>query len=95
MHHRRSLISLVLAAALFAGPVLASAHDPDHGLQPGASHGCVVCVYAHGSGHGALPTAPQLVLAATAEAPDTLLAGDHLAVTVRLHPIRGPPALPS
>lgn len=95
MRSRRPLVSLLLAAALFAGPVLAGAHDPDHGLQPGASHGCVVCVYAHGSGHGALPATPQLVLAATAEAPATVLAGDRLAVTVRLHPIRGPPALPS
>ena len=92
MRRRLPLISLVLAAALLAGPVLASAHAGDHALQP-ASHACVVCVYAHGAGHGALPATPELVLTATAEAPEIPLAVAHAAVTVRLHPIRGPPVL--
>lgn len=90
--HRRSLVSLVLAAALFAGPVLASAHDSDHGLQE-AAHGCVVCVYAHGAGHGALPVALTLVLAGPVAAPDATAAPVQVALAVRLHPIRGPPAL--
>jgi hypothetical protein len=90
---RRPVLSLLLAAALFAGPVLAAAHDSDHGLQPGASHGCVVCVYAHGAGHGALPVAPRLVVAAAGDAPEATFAAANAAVTVRLHPIRGPPEL--
>jgi hypothetical protein len=95
MRSRRPLISLVLAAALMVGPALAAAHDSDHGLQPGAAHGCVVCVYAHGSGHGALPAPLVLTLAAPAEMPAASIATAQAAVTVRLHPIRGPPALPS
>jgi hypothetical protein len=91
MNLRSPLISLVLAAALFAAPVLASAHAGDHGLQPGASHACVVCVYAHGAGHGALPAAPKLALVPALEAPEAPLAAANAAVTVRLHPIRGPP----
>ena len=94
MRHR-PLIPLLLAAALLAGPVLASAHDFDHGLQPGAAHACVVCVYAHGAGHGALPATPRLVVAAVGDAPETIFAAANVAVTVRLHPIRGPPTLPS
>jgi len=93
MRRRVPLISLLLAAALLAGQALAAAHDSDHGLQPGAAHSCVVCVYAHGAGHGALPAVPQLALALTAEAPDVQPAAATAAVTVRLHPIRGPPAL--
>jgi hypothetical protein len=90
--HRRSLVSLVLAAALFAGPVIASAHDSDHGLQE-AAHGCVVCVYAHGAGHGALPVALALVFAAPAAAPEIPAVSAQVALAVRLHPIRGPPEL--
>lgn len=90
---RRPLISLLLAAALLAAPVLAAAHDSGHGLQPGAAHACVVCVYAHGAGHGALPAAPALAASGPVEIPDTVSATAHVAVTVRLHPIRGPPAL--
>jgi hypothetical protein len=89
---RRSLVSLVLAAALLAGPVLASAHDSDHGLQE-AAHACVVCVYAHGAGHGALPVALALVFAAPAAAPDAPAASPRVTLAIRLHPIRGPPAL--
>lgn len=89
--HRRPLVSLLLAAALFAGPMLASAHDSDHGLQE-AAHACVVCVYAHGAGHGALPVAPELVFAACGETAHAAPATAQVAVAVRLHPIRGPPA---
>jgi hypothetical protein len=95
MRSRRPLVSLVLAAALMAGPALAAAHDFDHGLQPGAAHGCVVCVYAHGAGHGALPAPVVLALPAPADAPEVLVARAHAALTVRLHPIRGPPFFPS
>jgi hypothetical protein len=87
---RRSLVSLVLAAALFAAPVLANAHDSDHGLQE-AAHTCVACVYAHGAGHGALPVALALVLAAPAEAPVAAPVAAQTALATRLHPIRGPP----
>lgn len=93
MRRRRPLISLVLAAALLAGQWLAATHDPDHGLQAGAADGCVVCVYAHGAGAGALPATPQLVLEPGAEVPDAAPAGNTLAATLRNHPIRGPPAL--
>ena len=89
---RRPLVSLLLVAALFAGPVVASAHDSDHGLQE-AAHGCVVCMYAHGAGHGALPVALALVVAVPATAPATSAALAPVALAVRLHPIRGPPAL--
>jgi hypothetical protein len=89
---RRSLVSLLLVAALFAGPMLASAHDSDHGLQE-AAHACVVCVYAHGAGHGALPATVALALAAPAAAPDGPTASAQVEVAVRSHPIRGPPAL--
>jgi hypothetical protein len=90
---RRPLLSLLLAVALFAGPVLAAAHDSDHGLQPGAAHGCVVCVYAHGAGHGALPAAPRVIVASAADSHEASFAAARIAVSVRLHPIRGPPAL--
>jgi hypothetical protein len=93
MPRRLTLVPLLLAAALFAGPVLASAHDADHGLQPGAAHACVVCAYAHGAGHGALPVTPGLVLAAPGEAPHAGPTAAQGTVAVRLHPIRGPPAL--
>jgi len=92
---RRPLISAVLAAALLLGPALAGAHDSDHGLQPGAAHGCVVCVYAHGAGHGMVPVALTLVFDAPAEAPQAVTLLAQAAVTVRLHPIRGPPAFQS
>jgi hypothetical protein len=87
------MVSLLLAAALFAGPVLAAVHDADHGLQPGASHSCVVCVYAHGAGHGAVPAAPRVAVDAVAESPEAPPVTANAAVTVRLHPIRGPPGL--
>ncbi len=94
MRSHRSLISLALAATILAGQLLAAAHDTDHhGLLPGASHGCVVCVYAHGAGHGALPAMPVVALAGAIEAPAVVVATTQAAVTVRLHPIRGPPAL--
>lgn len=91
---RQSWISAFLAAALLLGQALAAAHNPDHhDLLPGAAHGCVICVYAHGVGHGALPTAPTLAFDAPAAAPVAALATAQVAVTVRFHPIRGPPAL--
>jgi hypothetical protein len=89
---RRSFVSAVLAAALLLGQALAAAHDSDHGLQE-AAHACVVCVYAHGAGHGAMPVAPELVSAAPGEAPHAAPTSARIAVAVRLHPIRGPPAL--
>jgi hypothetical protein len=92
MRRRVPLISLLLAAALLAGPLLASAHDSDHGLKPGAAHACVACVYAHSAGHGAVPAAPVVALAGANESPVAALAVAQAAVTVRLHPIRGPPA---
>jgi hypothetical protein len=93
MRRRVPLVSLLLAAALLAGQALAAAHDSDHGLQAGAAHGCVVCVYAHGAGHGALPAVPAVALAGPADPPGIAVAATHAAVSVRLHPIRGPPAL--
>jgi len=93
MHSRRPLVSLLLAASLLAAPLLAGAHDSDHGLQPGAAHACVVCVYAHGAGHGAVSVAPLPTFDGAAEAPETPRVSAFAAVTVRLHPIRGPPAL--
>lgn len=93
MRSRRSLISLVLAAALLAGQWLAAAHEPDHALQPGAAHACAVCVYAHGAGTGALPAVPHLVLDGAVEAPEAPAAAGPLAASLRNHPIRGPPAL--
>ena len=93
MRRRIPLISLLLAATLLAGQWLAASHDGKHGLQPDAAHSCVVCVYAHGAGHGALPAVPQLAPGTNAEAPEASAAASAVAVTVRLHPIRGPPAL--
>ena len=93
MRSRRSLISLVLAAAVLAGQWLVAAHDTDHGLQPGAAHACAVCVYAHGAGAGALPAVPHLILDGAAEAPETPAVENPLAASLRHHPIRGPPAL--
>lgn len=93
MRRRSPLISLALAATLLAGQWLAASHDSDHSLQPGAAHGCVVCVYAHGAGHGALPVISHLAFGAGAEAPAVPPAAAAVAVAVRLHPIRGPPAL--
>jgi hypothetical protein len=91
---RRSLISAVLAAALLLGQALAGAHDSGHGLQPGAAHACAVCVYAHGAGHGVVPGVPTLVFEPPVAAPHAATVLAQAAVTVRLHPIRGPPALP-
>ncbi|MGQ0586853.1 MAG: hypothetical protein ACT4PK_06590 [Gammaproteobacteria bacterium] len=90
---KTSLISRVLAAAVLAGQWLIATHDSDHGTLPGAAHDCVVCVYAHGAGNGALPTAAPLALGTGSEAPEVTPAAASVAVTVRLHPIRGPPAL--
>ncbi|MGH8482386.1 MAG: hypothetical protein ACRES8_07990 [Nevskiaceae bacterium] len=92
MTSRLPLISLLLAAAVLAGQALVAAHDSEHGLQPGAAHACVVCVYAHGAGHGALPAAPQIAIAVVSGTLEASFAAAHVAVTVRLHPIRGPPA---
>ena len=93
MRRRVPLISLLLAATLLAGQAVLGAHDSSHELVPGAAHGCVVCVYAHGAGHGALPATPRLALATSVESPEIPLMAAAAAVTVRLHPIRGPPAL--
>lgn len=93
MRRRVPLISLLLAAALLAGQALFAVHDSDHGLQPGAAHGCVVCVYAHGAGHGAIPIASGLTITGAIEPPDAILTATPATVAVRLHPIRGPPAL--
>lgn len=92
MKRRPTLLPLLLAAALLAGPVLAASHDAEHGLQPGAAHACVVCLYAHGAGHGAVPAAPVVLLTGTVEAPETLPAAGRTGATLRLNPIRGPPA---
>lgn len=93
MRTRRPLLNLLLAAGLLLGQWLVAGHDGDHGLQPGAAHACAVCVYAQGSGAGALPALPQLSLAAAVAVPDTLRPADPRAAAVRHHPIRGPPAL--
>lgn len=93
MRTRRPLLSAVLALAILAGQWLAAAHDPDHGLQPGAADACAVCVYAHGAGAGAVSVAPAIQLLTGADAPDLHVASSPLAATVRNHPIRGPPAL--
>ena len=93
MRSRRPLISLVLAAAVLAGQWLAAAHEPNHALQPGAAHGCVVCAYAHGAGAGALPAMPRVALDTAHEAPELPLLANPLAATPRHQPIRGPPAL--
>jgi hypothetical protein len=92
MRSRLPLISALLALALLLGQVLVAAHDSDHGLQPGAAH-CVVCVYAHSAGTGALPAIPVVAVADVIEQPDAILAKAFATVTVRLHPIRGPPAV--
>lgn len=93
MRSRRPLLTAILAAALLLGQWLAAAHEPDHALQPGAAHGCVVCAYAHGAGSGALPQTPALALSAGSEAPAAGAAASPLAAALRHHPIRGPPAL--
>lgn len=91
MSHR-SLVSLVLAAALLAGQWLSASHETEHSLLPDAAHACAVCVYAHGAGHGALPTSVALAFAGAADVPAPALAATPAAVAIRLHPIRGPPA---
>ena len=93
MRPRLPLISAVLAATLLIGQWLCAAHESDHALQAGAAQGCVVCVYAHGAGTGAVPTLPALVLGGTSEVPEMTAAANPLAATLRHHPIRGPPAL--
>jgi hypothetical protein len=93
MRRRVPLVSLLLAVALLAGQLLVAVHDSDHGLQAGATHDCVVCVYAHGAGNGALPSTPQLAIVVATEAPEITVAASADAVAVRLHPIRGPPLL--
>lgn len=93
MRSRRPLLTLVLAAALLAGQWLAAAHEPDHALQPGAAHGCVVCVYAHGAGAGALPHVAVPSLAGAVEAPASAQVRAPRAALHRHHSIRGPPAL--
>ena len=93
MRSRRSLVSAVLAAALLLGQWLAAAHEPDHALKPGAAHACAVCVYAHGAGTGALPAAPLLALDGGTELAHVAVTASPVAVAVRHHPIRGPPAL--
>jgi hypothetical protein len=93
MRSRRSLISALLAVTLLLGQWLAAAHDPEHALQPGAAHGCAVCVYAHGAGAGALPAVPVLALDGAHAVPAVPTAASPLAATIRNHPIRGPPPL--
>jgi hypothetical protein len=93
MRRRLPLISLLLAAVLLAGQALVGAHDSSHELMPGAAHGCVVCTYANAAGHGAVPAVPPVVIAGTVEAPEAILATTEAVVAIRLHPIRGPPAL--
>ena len=92
MCSRRSLVSAVLAAALLLGQWLAAAHEPEHGLQPGA-HACAVCAYAHTAGTGALPALPVLALGSGVEAFEPATAARPLAAADRRHPIRGPPVL--
>lgn len=92
MRSRRPLLTLVLAAALLAGQWLVAAHEPDHALA-GAAHGCVVCVYAHGAGTGALPHVAALSLDGAVEAPASARTRAPRAALLRHHPIRGPPAL--
>jgi len=89
----RSTVSLVLAAALLLGQWLAAAHATEHSLLPEAAHACAVCVYAHGAGHGALPARVTLIVGGPADAPEARFAAAPVPVAVRLHPIRGPPAL--
>ena len=94
MRKRQPLISAVLAVALLLGQWLAAGHDTEHSLQPGATHACAICVYAHGAGSGALPSAlfvPRFDF--TPAAPAVAAAATPRAVLVRLHPIRGPPTL--
>lgn len=93
MRSRQPLISAVLALAVLLGQWLAATHAPDHALQPGGADNCAVCVYAHSAGTGALPSVPVVVAVAPAEAPHSNVAASPLAATVRIHPIRGPPAL--
>lgn len=92
MRSRRPLITALLAAALLLGQWLAAAHQPEHALQPGAAHGCVVCVYAHGAGAGALPHVPAVALAGAADVPGIPAAASPRAAAPRHHPIRGPPS---
>jgi hypothetical protein len=93
MRSRRPLISAALAVALLVGQWLAAAHDFDHGLQPGAAHACAVCVYSNGAGGGLLPAVFALQLEGAIAAPDAPATGNALAITLRHHPIRGPPVL--
>lgn len=94
MSHR-SLVSLVLAAALLVGQWLSASHETEHSLIPDAAHVCAICVYAHGAGHGALPASAALAVGGGVDIPDAVATSTPVAVAVRLHPIRGPPALPA
>ena len=94
MRSRQPLISAVLALALLVGQWLAAVHAPDHAVQPGGSHDCAICVYAHGAGTGALPSLPAVIgLAPSTDAPASFIAARISAAASRHHPIRGPPAL--
>lgn len=89
----RPLTHLVLAAALLLGQWLSAAHTPDDVLTPGAAHACAVCVYSHASGTGALPVMAALQIPVAALASAAPAARHPVAVALRYHPIRGPPAL--
>ncbi len=91
---RVPLISLLLAGTLLAGQALVAAHDSSHDQIPGAAHGCMVCTYVNAVGHGVVPTVPTVTTTGTIEAPEAILATTQAVVAIRLHPIRGPPALP-
>lgn len=93
MAKRRSVLSAVLAAALLLGQWLSAAHEPDHALQPGAAHGCAVCVYAQGAGAGLLPSIHLAQLDALPVAPEGPVAIRLRATAQRHHPIRGPPTI--
>lgn len=92
MRSHRSLISALLALAVLAGQWVCAVHESDHALQNAATT-CATCAAAHGAGAGVLPAAPAIVIAGAVEAPVIRLAATCTAVTVRLHPIRGPPTL--
>ena len=89
----RSLVSLLLAVSVLAGQWLTATHESDHGLQPGASHACAICVYAHGAGAGALPALPTLTLEVAHAAPELPALASAYDAILRDHPIRGPPSL--
>jgi len=92
MRSHRSLICALLALAVLAGQWVCAVHESDHALQNAATS-CAICVAAHGAGAGALPAMPSLDVVAPVAAPEMPRVATATAVTVRLHPIRGPPAL--